>query len=189
MNTRTKIGLEILQVAAVLGLAGNILLRATPWGLNVTLFNIAFAAGMIALLWRHAPSYLTRQTLALFGALVFFASMFTWRDSIELRIWDTFAIITILSVIFIPRMKIARQIAGVFQYAVAFLWTSFSAAFAPILLLTTDVEWNKIPRNGPTRHIVSVLRGVAIATPLLLVFGGLFIAADAVYAGWVGARF
>ena len=28
--------------------------------------------------------------------------------------------------------------------------------------------------------------GLAIALPLLLVFGGLFVAADAVFAGWVG---
>lgn len=185
MNARTKTGLEILQVAAVLGVLGNVLLRATPWGLNVTLFNIAFAAGMITLLWRHAPSFLTRQTIALFGALIFFASMFAWRDAIELRVADTFAIITILSIIFIPRMKIATQLAGVFQYGVAFVWSAFGSAFSPLLLLTSDIEWAKIPRTGASRHIVSVLRGMAIVTPLLLVFGGLFIAADAVYAGWV----
>lgn len=185
MNARTKTGLEILQIAAVIGLAGDVLLRATPWGLNVTLFNVVFAAGMITLLWRNAPQFLTRQTLALFGALVFFASMFTWRDAIELRVADTIAIIAILSIIFIPRMKIATQIAGVFQYGVAFLWSAFSAAFAPLMLIGVDIKWAQIPRTGATRHIVSVLRGVAIVTPLLLIFGGLFVAADAVYAGWV----
>ena len=185
MNSRTKTGLEILQVAAVLGVLGNVLLRSTPWGLNVTLFNIAFAAGMITLLWRHAPQFLTRQTVALFGALVFFASMFAWRDAIELRVADTFAIIAILSIIFIPRMKIATQLAGVFQYAIAFIWSAFGSVFSPFLLLASDIEWNNIPRSGRTRHIVSVLRGVAIATPLLLIFGGLFVAADAIYAGWV----
>src|SRR5664279_5005133 len=100
MNERTKTALEILQVAVILGILGDILLRATPWGLNVTLFNTAFAAGMITLLYRRAPEYLTRQTLALFGALVFFAAMFTWRDSIQLRIADTVAIIAVLSVLF-----------------------------------------------------------------------------------------
>lgn len=185
MNARTKIGLEILQIAAVIGVAGNVLLRATPWGLNVMLFNIIFAAGMITLLWRNAPQFLTRQTIALFAALLFFASMFTWRDAIELRVADTVAIIAILSIIFIPSMKISTQIAGVFQYGVAFLWSSFNAVFAPLLLLGMDIKWAKIPRTGATRHIVSVLRGVAIVTPLLLIFGGLFVAADAVYAGWV----
>ena len=52
MNERTKSGLEILQVAAVLGMLGDVLLRGTPWGLNVLLFNLAFAAGMLMLLRR-----------------------------------------------------------------------------------------------------------------------------------------
>src|SRR4051794_14791412 len=106
MNKRTKAGLEILQVALVIGLLGDVLLRAVPWGLNVLLFNLAFAAAAIMLLWRHAPEFLTRQTFALFGAMIFFASMFVWRDSIELRVADTFAIIAIMSVIFVPRMKL-----------------------------------------------------------------------------------
>ncbi|MFT3744023.1 MAG: DUF4173 domain-containing protein [Pyrinomonadaceae bacterium] len=185
MNARTKTGLEILQIAAVIGVAGDVLLRATPWGLNVTLFNIIFAAGMITLLWRNAPQFLTRQTIALFGALVFFASMFSWRDAIELRIADTIAIIATLSIIFIPRMKIATQLAGVFQYGVAFLWSAANAFLSPFILIGVDIKWTQIPRTGATRHIVSVLRGIAIVTPLLLIFGGLFVAADAVYAGWV----
>jgi len=189
MNTRTKTGLEILQVAAILGVLGNVLLRSTPWGLNVTLFNIAFAASMITLIWRRAPEYLTRQTIALFGALVFFASMFAWRDAIELRVADTFAILAILAVLFVPRMKIATQMAGVFQYGVAFVWSSFNAAFAPFVLVGMDIEWSKIPRSGPTRHLVSVLRGVAIVTPILLIFGALFIGAAAVYGGWVAPVF
>src|SRR5438067_1080823 len=99
MNERTKTGLQILQVALVLGILGDVLLRAMPWGLNVPLFNMAFVGGAIMLLWRHSPEYLTRQTLALFGALMFFASMFVWRDAVELRVADTFAIVAILSVI------------------------------------------------------------------------------------------
>ena len=99
MNERSRTGLEILQVAAILGILGDILLRQTPWGLNVLLFNLAFAAGMLMLLRRRAKELLTRQTMALFGGLVFFASMFVWRDSIELRIADTAAIVTILAVL------------------------------------------------------------------------------------------
>ncbi|MFN0279121.1 MAG: DUF4153 domain-containing protein [Pyrinomonadaceae bacterium] len=185
MNERTKTGLEILQVAAILGVLGDVLLRATPWGLNVLLFNLAFAAGMIMLLRRRAPEYLTWQTSALFGALIFFASMFVWRDSPELRVADTFAIVAILSVLFLPRMKVAAQVADVFHYGVAFLWSSLNAFFAPFVLIGTDIEWKSQARVGWAKHLFSALRGVIIVTPILLIFGGLFVAADAVYQGWV----
>ncbi len=185
MNARTKTGLQILQVAVVIGILGNLLLRVTPWGLNVLLFNAAFAAAMIGLLRRHKPEYLTAQTYALFGAQVFFAAMFVWRDATELRVADSVAIIAILSVLFIPKMKLPTQVAGVFQYGVAFLWSSFNAFFAPFALVFNDIEWNTIERTGWSKHAFSVFRGVAIATPILLIFGGLFIAADAVYEGWV----
>lgn len=185
MNERSKTGLEILQIAVVLGVLGDILLRQTPWGLNALLFNVAFAAAMIMLLVRHAPEYLTKQTLALFGALIFFASMFVWRDASELRVADTLAIIAILSVLFVPRMKIAASVAGVIHYVFGFLWSSFNALFAPAALLAADIEWKKTPRNRFSTHLFAVLRGLALVTPILLIFGALFIAADAVYQGWV----
>ena len=185
MNARTKAGLQILQVAVVIGILGNLLLRVAPWGLNVLLFNAAFAAGMIGLLRRHKPEYLTAQTYALFGAQVFFSAMFVLRDSVELRVADSVAIIAILSVLFVPKMRTTTRLAGVFQYAVAFLWSIFSAFFAPFALVFNDIEWVSIERTGWSKHAFSVFRGLAIATPILLIFGALFVAADAVYEGWV----
>jgi len=185
MNERTKTGLEILQVAVGLGVLGDVLLRQTPWGLNVLLFNLAFAAGLLLLLRRHAPERLTGQTYALLGALVFFASMFVWRDAIELRVADTFAIVAILGVLFLPTLKISAKVGGLFQYAVGVVWAALNAAFASWALLGVDIRWSQLPATGGRRHAFAVLRGVVIALPLLLIFGGLFMAADAVYEGWI----
>ncbi|MEO6656196.1 MAG: DUF4173 domain-containing protein, partial [Pyrinomonadaceae bacterium] len=185
MNARTKTGLEILLVAAILGVLGDILLRVTPWGLNVLLFNIAFAGVALAMLWRHVPGRLTAQTYALLGAMVFFASMFVWRDAIELRVADTFAIIVILGVIFLPTLNVSAKVAGVFQYAVGVVWAAVNSLFAPLALLASDIGWTEIPMTGWRKHTFAVLRSVLIATPLILIFGALFMAADAVYDGWV----
>ncbi len=185
MNERTKTGLEIIKVAIALGVIGDIFLRATPWGLNVLVFNAAFVAGMIMLRRRRAPEYLTWPTLALFGAQIFFAAMFVWRDSIELRIADTFAILSILSALFLPRMKVVTRVAGVFHYVVGFMWSAGSAAFAPCMLIFSDVKWAQIPSGGWRKHAFSAFRGVAIAAPLILIFGALFVAADAAYEGLV----
>ncbi len=185
MNERTKTGLKILQVALVLGVAGDILLRAMPWGLNVLLFNLAFAGSTLMLLWRHSPERLTTQTYGLLGALVFFASMFVWRDSIELRIADTFAIIVILGVLFLPTLRISAKVGGVFQYAISLVWAGINALFAPFALLASDIGWTELPMTGWRKHAFAVFRGLLVATPLLLIFGALFMAADAVYDGWV----
>jgi hypothetical protein len=185
MNERTKTGFEILKVAVILGVLGDILLRAMPWGLNVLLFNIAFAAGMIMLLRRRLPEYLTAQTYSLFGALVFFASMYAWRTAPELRLADTVAILAVLSVLFLPKMGVPTQIAGVFHYGVAFFWSSINSLFSPIALLISDINWKSRTRSGWSKNAIAVVRGVAIAAPILLIFGGLFVAADAAYEGWV----
>ncbi len=182
---RTKTGLAIIQVALVLGVLGDVLLRAKPWGLNVLLFNLAFAGGTLTLLRLYAPERLTKQTYALLGALIFFASMFVWRDSIELRVADTFAIIVILGVVFLPTLKIAANIAGLFQYAVGVVWAGLNSLFAPFVLLASDIGWTELPMSGWRKHAFAVLRSLLIVTPLILIFGALFMAADAVYDGWV----
>lgn len=185
MNNRTRPGLAIIELALILGVLGDTLLRAKPWGLNVLLFNLAFAGGTIMLLRLYAPKRLTKQTYALLGALVFFASMFVWRDAIELRVADTFAIIVILGVVFLPTLKIAANIAGLFQYAVGVVWAGVNSLFAPFALLASDIGWTELPMSGWRKHAFAVLRSLMIVTPLILIFGALFMAADAVYDGWV----
>lgn len=189
ISEKTKTGLEILQTAVLLGILGDTLLRATPWGLNVLLFIGALVAAMIMLRLRHKSEFLTKQTFFLHGAMIFFAAMFVWRDSEELQVFDALAILTILAVMTLPSLKIKTQIAGVFHYAVGFVISGISAALAPFFLLFGDIKWNSIPQTGWSKHLVAVLRGLLIATPIILIFGGLFIAADAVFQGLVERTF
>ncbi|MEO6588975.1 MAG: DUF4173 domain-containing protein [Pyrinomonadaceae bacterium] len=189
MNERTKTGLEILQAAVLLGVLGDILLRQTPWGLNILLFVGAFIAAYVMLVLRRRQEFWTRQMLALNVALVYFAAMFVWRDSYELKVADTLAILTILAILTLPALKIKTQIAGVFHYAVGFVWSGISVAFAPFFLVFNDVQWKTIPQTGWSKHLISVLRGVLIAVPILLIFGALFVAADAVFQGIIERTF
>lgn len=185
MNTRTKTGLEILQVAIVLGLLGDILLRMKPWGLNALLFNVAFVAALVMLLRRHAPERLTLNAFGLMGAQLFFAAMFVWRDSNELKVVDTLAIVGILGVLFLPTLKISARVAGVFQYAASFVWAGLNSLFGTAALFGADIKWSSMSNSGWRRTAIAVVRGVLIALPLLIIFGALFVAADAVYEGWV----
>jgi Domain of unknown function (DUF4173) len=189
MKERTKTGLEILQAAVLLGVLGDISLRATPWGLNVLLFVGAFVAVMLMLVWRRRIDFCNKQFVALHGALIFFAAMFVWHDSIQLQLLDTLAILTILSVLTLPALNIKIPIAGVFHYIIGFLWSGVSAVFTPFYLLFSDIEWKSVPQTGWSKHLIAVLRGLAIVAPLLLIFGALFVAADAVFQGIVEQTF
>jgi len=185
MNDKTKTGIEILQTAILLGITGDMLLRAIPWGLNVFLWISLLVAAMVAITVRRKSEHWTPQTIVLHGALVFFSLMYVWRDSSELMILNFLAIITILALLVLPALKIKAHAAGVFHYFSAICWSGISLAFAPLLLLIDDIKWKTLPSNGITKHLTSVLKGLAIAAPILLVFGALFMAADAVFQGMI----
>lgn len=185
MNEKTKTGLEILEAAVLLGVLGDVLLRRAPWGLNILLFIGALVAAFVMLILRRKREFWNAQTIALNAALVFFAAMFAWRDSMELKTFDTLAILTILAILSLPSLKIKASIAGVFHYLIGFIWSGINAAFAPFLLIFGDIKWKTIPQTGWSKHLIAVLRGLLIAAPLVLIFGALFMAADAVFQGIV----
>ena len=183
MNDRTKTGLEILEAALLLGVLGDVLLRETPWGLNVFLWIGALVAALTMLILRRRIDLFNRQSVALHVALVFFAAMFVWRDSFQLVFADALMILTILSLLTLPALKIKPKIAGAFHYGLSAVWSGLNAAFAPFFLFLDDIKWKTIPQTGWTKNLTAVLRGLAIAAPILIVFGALFMAADAVFQG------
>jgi hypothetical protein len=185
MNERTKTGLEIASAAVLMGLLGNVLLRQTPWGLNAFLFVTAFVAALLMLARKRRPEFLTANTLALTGAIVFFASMFLIRDSEQLLVFDTLAILVLMGVLLLANFDVKANIAGTFHYAAGFVWSGLTSLFGPFLLLGADIEWKAMPGNKISRTAFAILRGLAVALPLLLIFGGLFMAADAVFEGLV----
>ncbi len=189
MNEKTKTGLEILEAAILLGVLGDVLLRETPWGLNVLLFIGALVAALVMLTLRRRSELFDSKTIALHIALIFFATMFVWRDSAELKVFDALAILTILALLILPAMKINVRLAGAVHYAFGAFWSVINAAFAPFFLIFGDIGWKTIPQTGWSKHLIAVLRGLAIAAPILLVFGALFVAADAVFQGIVEKTF
>ncbi|MGD9630306.1 MAG: DUF4153 domain-containing protein [Pyrinomonadaceae bacterium] len=185
MKERTKTGLEILQAAALIGVLGDLLLRETPWGLNAFLFVTLFVSALVLLMRRHKQERLTKTNLAMGGAMVFFASMFLIRDSEQLLVFDTLAILVIMGVLTLSSFDVKASISGVFHYAAGFVWSGLTSAFGSFVLLGSDIDWKEMPGNKLSRTLFSVLRGLAIALPLIFVFGALFMAADAAYEGLV----
>ncbi|MBC7796029.1 MAG: DUF4173 domain-containing protein, partial [Pyrinomonadaceae bacterium] len=185
MNSKTKTGLQILETALILGVLGDALLRVETWGLNLLLWIVALVMGLVGLTLRRRREFWTKQTIALHVAVIFFAALFVWRDSATLQTLDVLLILSILSILTLPALDIKPQISGFLHYFAGALYSSFSAIVAPFVLIFGDIEWAKIPQNGFTKHLAAILRGLAIAAPILFVFGLLFMAADAVFEGIV----
>jgi hypothetical protein len=52
MDERTRLGLGVLGAALCLGVLGDGLLRATPWGINLLVWVAALASAAVAVAWR-----------------------------------------------------------------------------------------------------------------------------------------
>ncbi len=183
MGERTRLGLGILGAAVALGLLGDLLLRATPWGINVLLW-VGLLVGSMAVLaaWRGVGIRGEGRWLAL--PLLFFAALFAWRDSNTLAVINGLAVLISLSLA-VLRLRSGRLlVAGLADY---FYWGLQAAAHAYAGLLPLalrDIAWREVRPVG-FGPVLAVLRGLAIALPLLLLFGGLFVAADAVFENLV----
>ncbi len=184
MNNRTKLGLNILEAALLLGVLGDALLRETPWGLNVPLWTGALAAAMYALHARgEAPAAWRADGSWLWLPVFFFAAAFAWRDSATLKLLDGLALFAALALLAWRARGGKIRLGGLADYALGLGHAAFDAMFASVPLITSDVQWATIPRHGAMRHAWAAARGLVIAVPLLFIFGGLFMAADAVFEG------
>lgn len=187
MSDKTKLGLEILGAAAILGLLGDLLLRATPWGVNVGIWVLALVGLAVALMVRSGVEA-RGQGRWLVVPLILFAALFAWRDSNTLAVINGLALLAALSGVVLRSGSGRIAVSGLLEYV---FWGFQTALFAFAGILPTafrDVGWREL-RGGGYAPLLAVLRGLAIAAPLLLLFGTLFVAADAVFEDLVSNLF
>jgi hypothetical protein len=186
MTEKTRLGLDVLWAGLLLGVLGDVLLRAEPWGLNVLLWVAALAAAVAALVRRKgAGAGAAHDGRWLLPCALCLAAGFAWRDSLTLRALDAALILVLLALNFLRVRGGSVRLAGMTDYVLAGLASAVSAVFGWVMLLAKEIGWKELPLGGYSRQAAAVLRGLAIAVPLLLVFGALFVAADAAYEGLV----
>jgi hypothetical protein len=189
MKERTRRGLDVLQAAVLLGLAGDALLRATPWGVNALLWMLIAVAAGLMLLARWRRSALVNDSPLLILPLLFFTACVVWRDSATLKLIDAFAVFLALSVAILRTRAASVRLASMKEHASAICLSVFDAGFGLPTVVLGDVEWREIPHTRWSKYLWGVIRGVLIALPLVLLFGGLLMAADAVFAGFINRAF
>jgi uncharacterized protein DUF4153 len=181
VSGKTRLGLEILAAGAGLGLAGDALLRAVPWGLNALLCATGLVAAAAWLVRRHRV-VVSSDAPWLAAAALLIASTFVARDSRTLRAFDTIGLVIILAVAFLSIQGVGLRGRQAWHYLRAGCDAAVSAWIGVFPLLSRDVTWSELPRGGGRlRQVRAVALGGMLAFPLLVVFGGLFSSADAVF--------
>ena len=180
MSPRSRLALGIVVVALPMGVLGDALLRETPWGLNALVWTAAVVAAVLTLMRRQgirvgAGGRILAVTIFAFAALL------AWRDSSTLKFLDGLGVAVALSLAAFRAKRGRLMLAGITEYIEGLFIAAFNATLGPILLLLADVQWSEIPAENRPRHLAAAARGLLIAIPLLVVFGGLFMAADAVF--------
>ena len=183
----------LLAAGATCGAVGDALLRAPggPVNLNLSVW-IASVAVAALVLHRRAALALDRGRVAWLMIGVAFAAGLAWRDADLLKLLAV-AGATLTFALAAHRLAAAWvRRAGVLRYAGALALGALHAWTASVLALVDAAR--STPRGDTGRAAgwgtaAAVVRGLVIATPLVAVFGALFIAADAVFAKLVANLF
>ncbi len=166
MTERTRIGLAILPVAALVGVLGDQLLRAMPWGLNVTICTIALVAGATWIVRaRRLPVTPDAPWLGITALLC--AVAFVRRDSPALQFLDLLGVILVLALGALSLQAIRLRLRGVTAYPLALLRATGAAIVGSLPLLAADIGWAEVPRPARMGQLRAVALGVVLALPLL----------------------
>ena len=178
MSERLALGVVVSAVA--LGILGDFLFQGQAIGINVGVFAIAFVAAL-AILLRIGRVPLHQGRRAMVAPLVLFAALLAWHASPLLLATNLLAVAGAVALGALRRTKPTLVEAQVTDYVVGAAAAGASTFAGAIDLLEKDVPWERVGRQVRGRQGAAVARGLAVGLPLLALFGGLFVAADAVF--------
>jgi len=180
VGERTRLGLAVLGVALVLGGLGDLLLRATPWGINFLIWVTALVGLAVSLAkWGRVGTGGEGKWLV-FVAVVFAAGV-VLRDSPVLVFLDGFGVLISLSLVVWRGRSGSLSRSGIWDYILGGVFTGALTSAGPVPVSVADIEWREVVRGRWKGQALAVSRGVLLAAPLLLLFGALLVAADAIF--------
>ena len=184
MSRQTRVGVGVVGAALALGVLGDWLFQGQALGVNVPLWILAFGAVLAALLaLARAPLHQGRRVMAV--PLAVFGALFAWHDSPLLVAANLLALAGAVALGALRRADLRLRLAGVLDYAGGLVAAGAAAASGPFPVLERDIEWSELRTAAGGGRLAAVARGAAVGAPLVVVFGGLFVAADAVFKSFV----
>ena len=180
MLSKGRLELSVLGTAVVMGVLADALLRVFPWGLNLFLWMAALSAA-IAFHARWRDETLSGGGQWLLVVVTLYALGLAWHDSPALKMLSLLAALTALSLVIWRAQGGRVGFGGLVEYALGAAVAGLNAAFGLLPVLFGEAEWKKLLGDRWSQRAMAVVRGVLFALPCLLIFGGLFMGADAVF--------
>ena len=185
MTDPSRLPLHMLAAAFMLAILGDLLLRTGPWGLNLAIWVSVLTATLYGLAAYHRLGGM-RDALWLATVALHFAAAFAWLDSPALKVIDALALMAALAVGTLGTDGIRIRRAAISDYAFAHIAAGIDAvAGTPELI--REARWPAATRRPILQKVAAVGAGALLSLPLLLVFGALLVAADAVFASMVSS--
>ncbi|MFM8439846.1 MAG: DUF4153 domain-containing protein, partial [Acidobacteriota bacterium] len=175
MNRDSHTVLSALGGGALLGILADLMLKET-WGLNIFIFTSVLVISVFLL--RRGYGALDRHSILMSTSLVGVSATFMWRDADELKILGVLMMLVIAGTLMFRRMGVIGYLAGVSHYLAGLVVAGMAAVFGPLISMNRDFRSDDSKASRKVGFLFSSLKGLAIATPLLLVFIGLFSSAD-----------
>jgi hypothetical protein len=186
MDQLSKTALKIIQFSLLFAVIVDPLIRATPWGVNITLIAIAAFTVMAVLAKRYRLVRIwTGEGRWLCSALAFFSLAFLWRDSLTLKTIDALSILFIFCLLGLQIRGSKLSTAGVGAFILAPLAAALNAGLSFLEILLGDISWKDIPGRSLIARAGGIIKGILIAVPLLLIFTALLASADAMFQRFI----
>jgi hypothetical protein len=179
-----------LILAVDLGILGDVMLRAPSLGINFTIWWWGVIAAAIWLT-RSAGIPLTRRRAAIFAAAAAFALFPAIRQAEEITLFTCVAVGTLLVLAAwtggAPDVSLARSPLA--AYVRTGVTTVLHGLRGPFPLLSAEAKGLEAVRERHANRWSAIIRGLALATPIVLVFTLLLASADPSFEGLVDAAF
>ena len=186
MSPATRGALGVFGAAAALGILGDALLRATPWGINLTLWTLALVAAALGLRRWAGLESAGRAWVPMALAI---AALMAWRDSPTLKGLNLAALCIVVALAMHRARGGRLRTGGLVSYAAGIGRGAFEALMGLPVLVFNDVRWGEVARGRGAQNILPLVRGLALALPVLGVFAALLVAADAAFEGMMNRVF
>jgi hypothetical protein len=188
MENGARLSRSILAAALIIGSLADLLLRATPWGLNLLLW-IFVLVGSIFVLARRDRSTRQSYLVRLGAAAAILAAGFVWRDSAVLIGLDVLGLFAVFSLGSLKAALRSVRSASLWEFTAASFASGVASAFGMFPLLFNDIKWKPHVSAFHSKQAMALGRGLVLSLPLVIVFGWLLSGADPVFGSLVGKVF